>query len=645
MGNALKDNGDLDSAIECYQQSLKIKPDHAEVHNNIGIILAEKGDPEAALDSYAKALKLKPNYFEACHNKGVTLYNKGDLEAAIDSYKQALKIKPDFAEAFNNIGIALFGRGELEAAIGSYTQAITINPDYAEAYSNMGNALFGRGELEAAIKSYNQALRINHESAEVWDSIQFTLQAIKLQVPAVRDLLSTLNPQKDSEYFQVAMSVLNYRLNQGGESAGSTLNEALSLLPSADNTSIKNPKITNSNFLKKGFGSDKIITLVHFGRSGTGLLHSLIDNHPEVSTMPSIYFSEYFNPSTWEKIIAGGWNEMVDRFISIYEVLFNASARQPIETKSKKFINYMGQQEGMANVGDQKNEVLTVDQASFREELSYLMSIHDHLDAFIFFKLAHAAYDKSLNDHNHKSLIFYHIHNPDTYAKLNAVRAVPNANWIMMVREPLQTCESWIKRDFHQNEHFSISTKIITMLFELDNVIYQKQNSIGVRLEDLKESPRKTIPALCDWMGIKETESLYEMTAQGKKWWGDTDSPDYQKDGMEPFGKTSIRRKVGSVFTENDQFILNTLFYPFSAHFSYVEKNLEQFKADLKTIRPMLDDMFGFEKTMAEVTQVDAEQYRKSGSYLYLRSGLIERWNVLTKFDTYPNMIKPLNIN
>jgi hypothetical protein len=48
---------------------------------------------------------------------------------------------------------------------------------------------------------------------------------------------------------------------------------------------------------------------------------------------------------------------------------------------------------------------------------------------------------------------------------------------------------------------------------------------------------------------------------------------------------------------------------------------------------------------MMERTQLDSEQFMKSGSYLYLRSGLIERWNVLAEFNTYPNMIKPLKIN
>ena len=186
--------------------------------------------------------------------------------------------------------------------------------------------------------------------------------------------------------------------------------------------------------------------------------------------------------------------------------------------------------------------------------------------------------------------------------------------------------------------------RLYSILFEIDNIIYHQNNSIGARLEDLKERPRKTIPTLCEWMGIEETESLYEMTAQGKKWWGDPTSPDFAKDGMDPFGKTSIKRKVGSIFSENDQFILRTLFYPLSVRFGYIEENLRQFKVNLQAIGPKLNEMFDFEKTIVERTQANPEQFMKSGSYLYLRSGLIERWNILKELGTYPNMIKPLNI-
>ncbi len=134
------------------------------------------------------------------------------------------------------------------------------------------------------------------------------------------------------------------------------------------------------------------------------------------------------------------------------------------------------------------------------------------------------------------------------------------------------------------------------------------------------------------------------MTAQGKKWWGDPSSPDFTKEGMSPFGKTSINRKLGSVFSKNDQFILRTLFYPFSVRFGYAEENLKQFKNDLLAIRPMLDQMFDFERKIAQHTKMNTEKFMKSGSYLYLRSGMIERWNTLNKFHTYPNMLTPLKI-
>ena len=63
---------------------------------------------------------------------------------------------------------------------------------------------------------------------------------------------------------------------------------------------------------------------------------------------------------------------------------------------------------------------------------------------------------------------------------------------------------------------------------------------------------------------------------------------------MAPFGRASIQRKIGPVFSESDQFILRTLFCPFSVRFGYVQENELQFKDDLKSIRPMLDKTFDF---------------------------------------------------
>jgi len=115
-------------------------------------------------------------------------------------------------------------------------------------------------------------------------------------------------------------------------------------------------------------------------------------------------------------------------------------------------------------------------------------------------------------------------------------------------------------------------------------------------------------------------------------------------DGMLPFGTTSIKRKLGSIFSENDQLILRTLFYPFSVRFGYVEENLEQFRLDIKLIRPMLDKMFDFELNLAEDKNITVDKFICSGSYLFLRASLIERWNILDQYGSYENMLKPLII-
>ena len=647
LGVALNDQGKSEEAIEVYKKALFIKPGYTEAYNNMGNALKEQGKLEEAIEVYKKVLSIRPGYTEVYNNMGNAFKEQGKLEEAIEVYKKALSIRPDYPLACNNMGAALKEQGNLEEAIESYNKALSLKPDYAEAYNNMGVALQEQGKSEEAIESYNKALSLKPNFHEAWNNIIFPLQAMKLLVPSEEELISYYPKNTNSKYSKIAKSILDYKLHLGGDNAARSLSEALRLLANADNIIIKNPTgRKNTPDINPGL-PQKVIALFQWGRSGTGLLHSLIDGHPEVSTLPSIYFSEYFDHSTWTKITSGGWSGMIDRFIATYEVLFDASARNPIASKSGTFSDYLGKKEGMANVGEERDEVLRVDKALFRVELSRLMECHDELDAFDFFKLVHAAYDKAINDENDKTVVFYHIHNPDTYAQLNFVRSVPHANWIMMVHEPVQSCESWIRvnGNFHDNNYPSISSQIMAMLFEIDSIIYEKQPSIGVRLEDLKERPRKTIPALCKWMGIKESESLYEMTAQGKKWWGDPTSPDYAKDGMDPFGTASIKRKIGSVFSETDQFILRTLYYPFRVRFGYAQENLDQFKSDLHAIRPLLDELFDFEKVIVERTGADPKKFMKSGSYLYLRSGLIQRWNTLNTFHTYPNMITPLEID
>ena len=58
---------------------------------------------------------------------------------------------------------------------------------------------------------------------------------------------------------------------------------------------------------------------------------------------------------------------------SLYENLrssMDASSSIPVESKSKVLLHNIGVKEGMANVGDHRNEILKVDKDQFRSELN-----------------------------------------------------------------------------------------------------------------------------------------------------------------------------------------------------------------------------------------------------------------------------------
>lgn len=644
LGAIFSQTGRKFKAIEANKKALQLAPKDHQTYNNLGITLQELNRFSEAEESFRKSILFKDDFFEAHNNLGVTLKELGRFDEAIASFRRSILFNNEFPGSHNNLGNMLKKLGKFDEAEESFRKSIALNSNNADAHNNLGNLLKDKGNLLEAINCFKNAINIKPDFTEAWNNIFFPLQAIKTQTSSIEKYISSLIERAANKHANIYKSILIYRLNDGSSSIDNYLDETINILSTADNISIKNPQNPSGKLISDLAVPKKISALIHFGRSGTGLLHSLVDGHSQVSTLPSIYLSEFFDHLTWNKLLANGWNKMAKNFTKIYAVLFDASSSIEIATKGMAYINNVGQKEGMTNVGTQKNEVVSVDKEIFIKELNNLIDCYDSIDQIVFFRLVHLAYEKALNNSNKKKQIFYHIHNPDKYAQLNFLRLAPNASWLMMVREPIQSCESWINKDFNNNKYKNIVSKIFQMLFDIDQPMFKKKNSIGIKLEDLKMYPKRTISSLCDWLGINEEESLYQMTVQGKKWWGDPTSRDYKSDGMHPFGKKSINRRLGIVFSNNDQFILRTLFYPFSLRFGYTKENLDKFKSDLLVIKPLMNKMFDFEKKIAQNMKINSEDFMKSGSYLLLRSGMFDRWNTLTKFYTYPNMLKPLKI-
>jgi predicted TPR repeat methyltransferase len=158
--------GRIPESVVAKEKAVKLAPNDAEAHSNLGNTLQELGRLGKAEASYKQAIALKPNYAEAHSNLGNTLKELGRLEKAEASLRQAMVLKPDYAEAHYNLGNTLKELGRLEEAEASLRQAIALKPDYAEAHYNLGNTLKELGRLNEVEASYTQAIALKPDYAE-----------------------------------------------------------------------------------------------------------------------------------------------------------------------------------------------------------------------------------------------------------------------------------------------------------------------------------------------------------------------------------------------------------------------------------------------------------------------------------------------
>ncbi|MCP4024353.1 MAG: tetratricopeptide repeat protein, partial [Desulfobacteraceae bacterium] len=107
LGNVFMAGGDLTNAEKCYQNALKIDPDHINALNNLGNARKKAGKPEAAESAYQKAIALKPDLAEAHSNLGVIFQENGQLEKAVASFKKAISINPALAETHKYLSFAV----------------------------------------------------------------------------------------------------------------------------------------------------------------------------------------------------------------------------------------------------------------------------------------------------------------------------------------------------------------------------------------------------------------------------------------------------------------------------------------------------------------------------------------------------------
>ena len=664
------------------KQALKIKPDYAEAQNNLGNVYEKLGEYDLAAKLYQKIIDAHKNSYQAYNNLGIILQKKTEYKRAEKALKHAIMLNPKFVTAYNNLGIMYEEIGRYNHAAVQYEEAVKLAPHNSDFLFSHAKALLQIGKYSEAIQAFDKFLILKPESIEAICHVAVTLFEIGKNELAFKYIRDALTNYKENEKL---LHVYAQGLAAAGETAAAIITfEKVLKSNNSNKIALANlircsghsnqvdsyalfQKFRKDNSLNqvteviKDQDTKDIVALMSFGRSGSLFLHSLLDGHPSISTLPGYYFKGWFNQATWNMIAPNlldvSWRErLVDKVYELFEPQFNAKSKKNVIGTPDGHTDWLANNWGFNKLGPNEDESLVLDKEVFKKIFTNLLMQHSDINPRTCFNLLHEAFDLAFRENSNNieaksKKIFYHIHNPNNFEYANFLNHYPEAKILYIMRRPTQMLESWITKvydqlikshDAFQQEiwYYMIINKIIGSFHFFFNPLTQMTETKALKLEDLKEYPEITISKLTGWLGIDDHPSVFLSQFLNYEY----SRPSSNFNMIKGFDKKSINAPEGRFFPPRDTKILDTLFWPVLNLFNYSKIDQKQFEKDLNEIRPWLDVPLQFELNIGCNINSNSNNFslQHSDSYKTFHQHLLNIWNTLNKTGTFPHLFEPL---
>jgi serine/threonine protein kinase/tetratricopeptide (TPR) repeat protein len=185
-----------DSAIQVFQQALKLDPNYALAYAGLGDAYWKKytddKDPrwvQNSRESCEKAVSLNPNLAAAHECLGTLYTGRGQYESAVAEFESALKTEPTNDDAIRGLARTYEQLGKLSEAEKTYQRAIDLRPQYWAGYNWLG-AFYGNHTRYAdAAKMFSKVISLAPESFRGY----YNLAAVNVALGQYAEAIANLN--------------------------------------------------------------------------------------------------------------------------------------------------------------------------------------------------------------------------------------------------------------------------------------------------------------------------------------------------------------------------------------------------------------------------------------------------------------------
>ena len=159
---------DYAKAAEALENAIRIQPDDAKAHANLGVVCDNLGRSDEARAEDEAAIKLNPHLDAPHYNLGNLDREQNNLDQAVSEYRIAENLLPDKVATHNNLGATLYQLGQVDEAEKELRIALDLDPSLIDAQFNLGNLLLKKGDFTNAADVFTRLIKERPDDPEAY---------------------------------------------------------------------------------------------------------------------------------------------------------------------------------------------------------------------------------------------------------------------------------------------------------------------------------------------------------------------------------------------------------------------------------------------------------------------------------------------
>ena len=249
------------------------------------------------------------------------------------------------------------------------------------------------------------------------------------------------------------------------------------------------------------------VMITHYQSSGSLYLHSLLDGHPQIMTIPGVL----------------GLDPIINRSFDTAQQALNAfnDANTEFYDTSKMTLADLNTS-GLHRLGKNADEGIVTDKILFKQFFLECINDENLTPRNIIFSLYYAYAVSHGMDLNMKKIVLFHPH--AIHLTVSMYDLFPGSKYIVTIREPARAYCSRLQRIKDKAKVRNIAHSHLGLLVDDANNVYRLlQENMSMRIikiEDFAEHSQTILIKLCDYLGIDYNTSLEKSTFCSKLYWG-----------------------------------------------------------------------------------------------------------------------------